>query len=98
MSISIDDILEAARYVKHSQEQRGKGPAPRATCTQGHDLDVHGLQRWKTNEAGQRVKNGRDCRECKRQRQREGEAKPNAQKPRRPGHNPNAEDYVGPDR
>lgn len=94
-SISIEDILEAAAFVRHSKEQRGKGPARKTHCVNGHDLSVHGEQKWKINEAGEQVKNGRFCVECKREKQRTGPARPNAQKPRRPGHNPHAEDYVG---
>lgn len=59
--ISIEDILEAAAFLKHSQEQRGKGPAPKTHCIRGHDLTAHGKQRWKVNDAGQQVRNGRYC-------------------------------------
>lgn len=96
--ISIEDIIEAAAFIERSKQQRGNGPAPKTHCIHGHELAVHGRPKFKTNAAGQQVKNGRYCAECKRKNQRTGPARPNAQKPRRPGANPHADDYQGPSR
>ena len=95
MSISIDDILDAAAHIERSNRQCGKGPSRKETCINGHDLAEHGVQKYKVTDAGRKVKNGRYCLECKREAQRQGPARPNAQKPRRPGRNPHADDYRG---
>ncbi len=41
-------------------------------CPRGHDLAVFGAPRFKTKADGTKVKNGRQCRECTRLRQRKG--------------------------
>lgn len=83
MSITIEDILRAARELE--KEQTPVGPAyggigPQDVCPAGeHDMDTHGRQIWKNGR-----KNGRYCIGCKRKRQRTPGAapRPNAQKPR----------------
>jgi hypothetical protein len=82
--ITLADILEAAAYIEHADRARLGGPPPRTHCKRGHDLAVFGQQKWVTNVHGVRVKSGRECRECKRQRQRNPASapRPAAQKPR----------------
>jgi len=86
VTITIDDILTAAREL--AREQRGNnggGMAPRPLCGAGrHDMGVHGRQVWKRLADGRVVKNGRYCIGCKRERQRAPGAseRVNAQKPR----------------
>lgn len=45
--------------------KRGGGPPRKDTCGNGHDLNKHGKQMWKKTADGRRVKNGRECLECK---------------------------------
>ena len=86
MIVSVEDILKAAEEFDRSIDLQRRGPKPSPTCAMGHDLEKYGVQRWTTGSKGQPVKNGRDCVECKRERQRqpEGKPRPAAQKPRRP--------------
>lgn len=95
LMIDLDDIIEAAAYIERANNSRMGGPPQQTHCKNGHDLSVHGKQKWITNAHGVQVKAGRWCNECKRARQRKGTTtKPNAQKPRKPGRNPYADDYI----
>jgi hypothetical protein len=53
---------------KPPEEHKPMGRPPQETCSQGHDMAKHGRQIFTRDGR----KNGRECTECKRERQRVG--------------------------
>lgn len=51
-------------------EPRQAPKGPRATCKNGHDMAVHGRQKYKTAADGGLKKDGLECRECHVERMR----------------------------
>ena len=64
--ISLDDIIAAAEAVQYGNKG---GPERGTYCPSGrHLMAEDGRQQWKTGPSGVRIRNGRYCLACKRER------------------------------
>jgi hypothetical protein len=68
----IDNLKKMEVYEpgKNSHTHKKPGKAPSDTCQRGHDMNIHARTVWRMTTYGVRVRDGRECTECIRMRQR----------------------------